>query len=65
MTPMEAIQCGTIHAAELMRVKDTHGSVTIGKRADFAIFEQNPLDDINRLMDCAMTVLGGEIVFEK
>ena len=32
MTPMEAIQCGTINAAELMDVKDTHGSITPGKR---------------------------------
>lgn len=65
MTPMEAIRCGTINAAELLRVKDTHGSVTPGKRADFAVFEKNPLDDINAILDCAMTVLGGEIVFRK
>ena len=65
MTPMEAIQCGTINAAELLDVKDTHGSITVGKRANFAVFEKNPLDDIHALLDCAMTVLGGEIVFEK
>ena len=65
MTPMEAIQCGTIHAAELMSVKDTHGSVTVGKKANFSIFEKNPLKDIQAMMDCAMTVLNGEIVFEK
>ena len=38
MTPMEAIQCGTINAAELMSVDATHGSITPGKRANFAIF---------------------------
>lgn len=65
MTPMEAIQCGTINAAELMSVKDTHGSITVGKKANFAIFEKNPLEDINALLDCAMTVLNGEVVFEK
>ena len=65
MTPMEAIQCGTINAAELLEVKDTHGSITVGKKANFAVFEKNPLDDIHALLDCAMTVLGGEIVFEK
>ncbi len=65
MTPMEAIQCGTINAAELLDVKDTHGSITVGKKANFAVFEKNPLDDIHALLDCAMTVLGGEIVFEK
>lgn len=65
MTPMEAIQCGTINAAELLSVKDTHGSITVGKVANFAVFEKNPLEDVNALLDCAMTVLGGEVVFEK
>ena len=65
MSPMEAIKCGTIHAAELLSVKDTHGSITVGKKANFAIFEKNPLEDIQAMMDCAMTVLNGEIVFEK
>ena len=65
MTPMEAIQCGTIHAAELMSVKDTHGSIEVGKKAHFAIFEKNPLEDIHAMLDCAMTVLNGNVVFEK
>lgn len=65
MTPLEAIQCGTINSAELLDVQDTHGSITVGKRANFAVFEGNPLEDIHALLDCAMTVLGGEVVFEK
>ena len=65
MTPMEAIQCGTINAAELMDVKDTHGSITPGKKANFAVFEKSPLEDIHAILDCSMTVLGGEVVFEK
>ena len=65
MTPMEAIKCGTLNAAELLRVKDSHGSVTPGKKASFAVFENNPLEDIQALMDCSMTVLAGEVVFRK
>ena len=65
MTPMEAIQCGTINAAELMVVKDTHGSITPGKKANFAVFEKSPLEDIHAILDCSMTVLGGDVVFEK
>jgi len=65
LTPMEAIQCGTINAAELMSVKDTHGSITVGKKAHFAIFEKSPLEDIHNMMDCVMTVMNGEVVFEK
>lgn len=62
MTPMEAIRCGTINAAELLGVKDTHGSVTPGKKANFAVFERNPLEDIEALLDCSMTVLSGKVV---
>ena len=65
MTPIEAIQCGTINAAELISVDATHGSITPGKRANFAIFEEDPLEDIHALLNCAMTVIGGEVVFEK
>ncbi len=65
MTPMEALQCGTLHAARLLGVTDTHGSITVGKRANFAVFEGDPLEDIQALLDCAMTVIGGEVVFQK
>lgn len=65
MTPMEAIQCGTINAAELLSVQDTHGSITPGKKANFAIFEKDPLKDIHALLDCSMTVLNGKVVFER
>lgn len=65
MTPMEAIQCGTINAAELLSVEKTHGSITPGKRANFSIFEEDPLNDIHALLNCAMTVIGGKVVFEK
>ena len=65
MTPMKAIQCGTINAAELLSVDATHGSITPGKRANFSIFEEDPLNDIHALLNCAMTVIGGKVVFEK
>ena len=65
MTPMEAIQCGTINAAKLLSVDATHGSITPGKRANFSIFEEDPLNDIHALLNCAMTVIGGKVVFEK
>ena len=65
MTPMEASQCGTINAAKLLSVDATHGSITPGKRANFSIFEEDPLNDIHALLNCAMTVIGGKVVFEK
>lgn len=65
MTPMEAIQCGTISSAELLGVQETLGSITPGKKAHFAVFEKNPLDDIHALLDCSMTIMNGTIVYRK
>lgn len=65
MTPMEAIQCGTINSAELLGVQETLGSITPGKKAHFAVFEKNPLDDIHALLDCSMTIMNGTIVYRK
>ena len=36
-----------------------------GQKANFAVFEKSPLEDIHAILDCSMTVLGGEVVFEK
>ena len=54
MTPMEAIQCGTINAAKLLSVDATHGSITPGKRANFSIFEEDPLNDIHALLNLSL-----------
>ncbi len=49
MTPMEAIQAGTIHAAYVMRMEDRIGSLEAGKLADVAVVDGNPLEDIGCL----------------
>ncbi len=49
MKPMEAIQAGTKHAAELLGLQDKIGTIEKGKLADVVISATNPLHDINSL----------------
>ncbi len=49
MSPMEAIQAGTKHAAELLGWQDKIGTIETGKLADVVICATNPLHDINSL----------------
>lgn len=48
-TPAEALLSATQYAAELLRVADKVGSITVGKQADFIIVTANPLTDITLL----------------
>jgi len=49
MTPMQAIQSATIHAADMLEWRDKTGSITAGKWADIIAVEKNPMDDISAL----------------
>lgn len=49
MSPMEAIGCGTIKAAEFINKDNELGSVETGKLADLIIVNGNPLEDIKLL----------------
>lgn len=53
MTPWEAIQAGTIHAAHVMRKADKLGSLEVGKLADIVIVDGDPLEDIGVLADAS------------
>jgi imidazolonepropionase len=47
MTPEEAINAATINGAYAMNISDTHGSITIGKKANFIITK--PLETYQEL----------------
>lgn len=51
MTPMEAIQAGTINAAYVMHSDAVTGSLEKGKFADLVLVNGNPLQDIHCIAD--------------
>ena len=65
LTPMQAIETVTINSAKLLNVSDSLGSIEVGKKAHFAIFDGDPSKDINDILKCRMTVKNGEVVYKK
>ena len=61
MTPMEAIQAATVHAAELLGWPGDVGAIESGMYADIIAIRGNPLDDITELEDVRFVMKGGEV----
>ena len=62
MTPLQAIQAGTISAATLLGMERDVGSVDPGKLADLVAVSGDPLADITRLQHVAFVMKGGDVV---
>ncbi|MEM7353037.1 MAG: amidohydrolase family protein, partial [Acidobacteriota bacterium] len=62
MTPMEAIQAATVHAAELIDWPDDVGSLAPGHYADLIAVAGDPLTDVTVLENVALVMQGGRIV---
>ncbi|WP_419950941.1 amidohydrolase family protein [Candidatus Palauibacter sp.] len=61
MTPLEALRAGTISAARFIGLEQDIGSIEVGKLADLAILDSNPLDDIRLSSDVGMVMVGGNL----
>jgi len=61
MTPMEAIQAATVHAAELLGWPGDVGAIEKGMYADIVAVRGNPLDDIRELESIRFVMKGGEV----
>lgn len=62
MSPMEAIISATKTAAELMSMENTHGTLQVGKRADFLILRENPLEKIDTVMNVETVIKDGKVL---
>lgn len=61
--PMEtALRAITIHAAQICKVSDRVGSLEIGKDADIAVFDGNPLE-VSTKVYC--TLIDGEVAYRQ
>lgn len=63
MAPMEALQAGTVSAAEAAGIADRTGSISVGKAADIVGLGSNPLDSIEAVLDVRFVMSDG-IVFK-
>lgn len=49
LSPLEAIRAGTLHAAQLMGLDESLGTVEVGKIADVVVCDGDPVTDIDLL----------------
>ena len=61
MTPLQAIQTGTINAADLMGWTEKVGTLTPGHWADVIAVEGDPLKDVKLLQDVKFVMKGGVV----
>ena len=64
MTPMQAIQCATISAAQLMQWEDRVGSIAPGKYADIIAVEGDAMADLRSFCKVAFVMKGGTVYKE-
>ena len=57
----EGLKAITINAAEICNVADRLGSLEVGKDADIAVFDGNPMEVFTKTM---YTIIDGEVVYE-
>jgi len=62
MTPLQAMRSATSNAAELLRL-GAMGSVSEGAAADLVLFGSNPIEDIGAVLEPALVIRDGVIVW--
>jgi len=61
LTPVQALQAGTVNAADLLGWSDRVGSITKGKFADIVAVTGNPLTDVRQLQHVQFVMKGGTV----
>jgi imidazolonepropionase-like amidohydrolase len=61
LTPVQALQAGTVNAADLMGWSDRIGSIAPGKFADIVAVRGNPLDDVSLLQHIGFVMKDGTL----
>jgi hypothetical protein len=62
LTPMQALQAGTINVAKAFRKDKDFGTVEAGKVADLIMIDGDPLKDIWSTQNVKWVMLGGKVV---
>lgn len=64
MKPLHILQSATINGAKFMKKYDEVGSISVGKRADLVLLNQNPLEDIKAIENIQAVIKKG-VFFDK
>ena len=59
LTPLQAIQAGTLENAKFFRVENRLGSIEVGKQADLVLVEGNPSQDITLMRRVKKVMIDG------
>jgi imidazolonepropionase-like amidohydrolase len=62
LTPLQAIQAGTVNAADLLGWGEKVGTIEPGKWADIVAVDGDPLQDVTTLEHVKFVMKGGEVV---
>jgi len=62
LNPLEAINCITVHPAEILGCSDRIGKIKEGYDADLAVFNGNPFDLNSKVV---ITFINGNVVFHR
>lgn len=62
LTPLQAISVATKNAAQLLRISDDHGTLEVGKKANFIVLEKDPSQDIRNTQMIRAVWKNGAIV---
>lgn len=65
MSHFEALQAGTVNAAELLRVDDRTGRVAVGYEADLIVVPGNPLENLRALEDVLIVMSNGQLALKR
>ena len=65
LSPLQAIQAGTVNAADLLGWSDRVGTLEPGKYADLIAIQGDPLTNVHVLENVSFVMKGGEVVKNK
>jgi len=65
LSNFEALQAGTVSAAELLRIDDRTGRIAEGFEADMIVVPGNPLENIRVLQDVLIVMSNGQLALKR
>jgi len=65
LSNFEAIQAGTVSAAELLGIGERTGRIELGYEADLIVVPANPLEDIRALQDVLLVMSNGRLALKR